>query len=362
MGSLSNSIPIPTSPRINQLDAAMLDNEIVQHVSEQLKSALAYIPSHRLNASPSTLSAIADVLFFLATTARQLPTPGQSMLYVARRVQPLTSCACSNTLCMNIRLCSVSQAKKRAKSSGRRRAPESVGGLSLKRRMAFMAIACVLPLAADAVISRLARPLRADESEQMRVFRDRFRTLLVAARNLARLLSVVNAYAFIRHGYFRTLPARIAGGCALAPPPPPPLTQPSLAAAPVTTPVFSVAPHPAVQCYAFPRKSAQVATHLSSFRTSHSFGKVDIPAISHPSSSYNRNSAISDFIQFVRVTVPISSWISLAVSAVRGQAQRLLPLVVSSRRHLCAVCGQLPSALPMVSVYVCSTQPLSTDV
>jgi hypothetical protein len=82
MGSLSRPIPLPVSPRINQLDAAMLDNEIVQHMSEQLKSALAYIPSHHFNSSPSTLATVADVLFFLATTARQLPTPGQSMLYV----------------------------------------------------------------------------------------------------------------------------------------------------------------------------------------------------------------------------------------------------------------------------------------
>jgi hypothetical protein len=57
---------------------------------------------------------------------------------------------------------------------------------------------------------------------------------------------------------------------------------------------------------------------------------------------------MSDFIQIVRITVPISSWISSAFTGIRGQAHRLLPLVISSRRNLCAVCGQLPSALPMV--------------
>lgn len=68
----------------------------------------------------------------------------------------------------------------------------------------------------------------------------------------------------------------------------------------------------------------------------------------HKQLSYNRYAAISDFIQFVRVTVPISSWVSTAISSIRGQAQRLLPLVLSSRRYQCAVCGQVPSALPMV--------------
>jgi hypothetical protein len=113
---------------------------------------------------------------------------------------------------MNIRLCSTGQVEKRAKSFGRRRSPESVGGLSMKRRLAFMALSCLLPLATDVLISRLTRPLRANESERGRAFRDRCRALLVAVRNLARFLSVVNAFVFIRHGYFRTLPARIAGG------------------------------------------------------------------------------------------------------------------------------------------------------
>jgi hypothetical protein len=36
---------------------------------------------------------------------------------------------------------------------------------------------------------------------------------LVTARNLARFVSILNAYAFIRYGEFRTLSARIAGGC-----------------------------------------------------------------------------------------------------------------------------------------------------
>jgi hypothetical protein len=64
--------------------------------------------------------------------------------------------------------------------------------------------------------------------------------------------------------------------------------------------------------------------------------------------------AMSDFIQFVCINVPISSWILAAFTGVRGQVHRLLPLVVPSRRHLCAVCGQLPSALPMVRESCCS--------
>lgn len=213
MGSSSRSIALPISPRINQLDAAMLDHEIVQHMSEQLKSALAYIPTHHFNFSPGTLSAVSNLLFFLATTARQLPTPGQSMLCVAPLFKAIyVSHTCIHTLSMNIRLCSTSQAQKRNKSFGRRRSPETVRGLSLKRRMAFMVLSCLLPHAADAVISRLMRPLRPDESERVRVLRDRFRELMVAVRNLARFLSVANAFAFIRHGYFRTLPARVAGG------------------------------------------------------------------------------------------------------------------------------------------------------
>lgn len=276
MGSSSRSIALPISPRINQLDAAMLDHEIVQHMSEQLKSALAYIPTHHFNFSPGTLSAVSNLLFFLATTARQLPTPGQSML--------------------NIRLCSTSQAQKRNKSFGRRRSPETVRGLSLKRRMAFMVLSCLLPHAADAVISRLMRPLRPNESERVRVLRDRFRELMVAVRNLARFLSVVNAFAFIRHGYFRTLPARVAG----------------------------------VIC---------IPIQVGASRNA-SFEFSNIAFVWK---------AISDFIQFVRVTVPISSWVSTAISSIRGQAQRLLPLVLSSRRYQCAVCGQVPSALPMFS-------------
>jgi hypothetical protein len=70
--------------------------------------------------------------------------------------------------------------------------------------------------------------------------------------------------------------------------------------------------------------------------------------IFHDTVTCNSSAAMSDFIQFVRITVPVSSWISALLTGVRGQAQRLLPLVVSNRRHLCAVCGQLPSALPMV--------------
>jgi hypothetical protein len=57
---------------------------------------------------------------------------------------------------------------------------------------------------------------------------------------------------------------------------------------------------------------------------------------------------MSDFIQFVRTTVPIAAWTSTTVAGIRGQAQRLLPLVISSRRHACSVCGHVPSALPMV--------------
>jgi hypothetical protein len=83
MGSLSTRVSLQVSPRINQLDASMLDNEVSQHLSEQLKSALAFIPSRHFNFSPQTLAAAADILFFLATTGRQLPTPGQAMLYAA---------------------------------------------------------------------------------------------------------------------------------------------------------------------------------------------------------------------------------------------------------------------------------------
>jgi hypothetical protein len=85
MGSLTRSLSFAISPRINQLDAAMLDNEIIQHLSEQLKSALSFVPYHHFNLSSGTLSTAAEVLLLLVTTGQQLPTPGQLMLYVAYR-------------------------------------------------------------------------------------------------------------------------------------------------------------------------------------------------------------------------------------------------------------------------------------
>ena len=95
--SLSALNLLPVSPRINQLDAAMLDNEVIQNLSEQLKNALVYIPSPHFNFSTKTVAAAADFLFCLVTTGRQLPTPGQAMLCEARRMQlhlhPLTPCA-----------------------------------------------------------------------------------------------------------------------------------------------------------------------------------------------------------------------------------------------------------------------------
>ena len=115
---------------------------------------------------------------------------------------------------MNIRLCSVSEAAKRAKSFGRRRTPESYAGLSALRRVVYLILSCLLPLATDAIISRLMLPLRSNESDKVRTFRHIFRSFLVAARNLARFFGVVNALAFIRHGHFMTLPARLVGGCA----------------------------------------------------------------------------------------------------------------------------------------------------
>ena len=114
---------------------------------------------------------------------------------------------------MNIRICSVSEAAKRAQSFGRRRTPESFAGLSLPRRALFLILSCLLPLATDAAIARLMLPLRANESDNMRAFRQSLRSFLVAARNLARFFSVVNAFVFIRHGHFMTLPARVVGGC-----------------------------------------------------------------------------------------------------------------------------------------------------
>jgi hypothetical protein len=83
---------------------------------------------------------------------------------------------------------------------------------------------------------------------------------------------------------------------------------------------------------------------------------TNVDGILHVAVNRNNCAAMSDFIQFVRITVPISSWISSLLTGIRGQAQRLLPLVVSSRRHLCAVCGQLPLALPMV--HMCMQFPL----
>jgi hypothetical protein len=111
---------------------------------------------------------------------------------------------------MNIRLCKSTQTSK---SIGRRRSPESVAGLSANRRAIFIILSCLLPLATDAIISRLTTPLRANESDRSRVFRERFRNFLVTIRNVARFLGVINAFAFIRHGYFRTLPTRMSGGC-----------------------------------------------------------------------------------------------------------------------------------------------------
>jgi hypothetical protein len=210
MSSLSAQLAVHLSPRINQLDAAMLDNEITQHLSEQLKSALSYVPYHHFNLSSNTLTTAAEILLLLFTTGRQLPTPGQSMLYVAPRT---THAAFGDMKRRNIRLSSERQASARSKIFSRRRSSESVAGLSAKRRVAFMLLSCVVPLATDAVIARLAAPFSANESERARACRQRLRNFLVAARNVARFLGVVNSFAFIRHGQFRTLPARVAGGC-----------------------------------------------------------------------------------------------------------------------------------------------------
>jgi hypothetical protein len=83
MSALPTPLSLPISPRINQLDAAMLDNEITLHLADQLKYALAYIPLHHFDVSTSTITAAAEVMFLLFTTGRQLPTPGQSMLYAS---------------------------------------------------------------------------------------------------------------------------------------------------------------------------------------------------------------------------------------------------------------------------------------
>jgi hypothetical protein len=112
-----------------------------------------------------------------------------------------------------------------------------------------------------------------------------------------------------------------------------------------------------LQLCAFPFNLEPAATRPSTTPTLLLFGKVIYRACFPPhrvrAAVTALRAAMSDFIQFVRVTVPISSWISAAFTGVRGQAHRLLPLVVPSRRHLCAVCGQLPSALPMVRERCC---------
>ena len=114
---------------------------------------------------------------------------------------------------------------------------------------------------------------------------------------------------------------------------------------------------PSLQLCAFPSSSEPAATPPSTTPTWLLFGKVKCHAYLPPHCVRVPVTALrvamSDFIQFVRITVPISSWMSAAFTGVRGQAHRLLPLVVPSRRHLCAVCGQLPSALPMVRERCC---------
>ena len=90
MSALATPLSLPISPRINQLDAAMLDNEITLHLADQLKHALAYIPLHHFDISTSTITAAAEVMFLLFTTGRQLPTPGQSMLYAAGHTSHIT--------------------------------------------------------------------------------------------------------------------------------------------------------------------------------------------------------------------------------------------------------------------------------
>jgi hypothetical protein len=59
----------------------------------------------------------------------------------------------------------------------------------------------------------LMTPLSANESERARMFRERFRSFCIIIRNVTRFLGVVNAFLFFRHGQFRTLSARVAGGC-----------------------------------------------------------------------------------------------------------------------------------------------------
>jgi hypothetical protein len=122
MSSLSAQLAVHLSPRINQLDAAMLDNEITQHLSEQLKSALSYVPYHHFNASSNTLTTAAEVLLLLFITGRQPPTPGQSMLCVAPRT---THAAFGDMKRRNIRLSSERQASARSKIFGRRRSSEA---------------------------------------------------------------------------------------------------------------------------------------------------------------------------------------------------------------------------------------------
>ena len=112
------------------------------------------------------------------------------------------------------------------------------------------------------------------------------------------------------------------------------------------------ASHSPSQCCAYRCKSAPAATRPSSSPTSHSFGKVitRLPSLllSYIRAAVTCLAAMSDFVQFVRVTVPIASWTATTVAGIRGQAQRLLPLVVPSRRNVCSVCGHVPNALPMV--------------
>jgi hypothetical protein len=87
-----------------------------------------------------------------------------------------------------------------------------VSGLSIKKRAALFLLTCILPLATDTAIHRLTTPLHTNESQRERSIRERLSRFLVFVRNLSRLLGLFNAFAFIRHGYYKTLPARIVGG------------------------------------------------------------------------------------------------------------------------------------------------------
>jgi hypothetical protein len=174
---------------------------------------------------------------------------------------------------MNIRLCKSTQTSK---SIGRRRSPESVSGLSANRRAIFIILSCLLPLATDAIISRLTTPLRANESDRSRVFRERLRNFLVTIRNVARFLGVINAFAFIRHGYFRTLPTRMSGGCVF-------LFSLIICSAVIR----SMHPERLHECLtsfsqscAYPSKLVPAETRLSNSQTSHLFGKVIVPLTS----------------------------------------------------------------------------------